>query len=140
MESKIRHTGKASSMASGLGAGGTVSLTVTVLGAMGIGKMLDLQKLEWKNTGYVILFLLLIGSFTGALTASEKIKRRKLLVCAVSGGIYWAELLLITALFFGGQYEAVGVTALLITAGSVSAALLTAGKGRGAGKKRRNHR
>jgi len=141
MESKTKYSGKATSMASGLTAGSAVSLTLTVLGSLGIAKLLDLEKISWEKIGYGIMILLLISSFLGAAEASRKIKRRKLLVCTLSGIAYWVELAAITALLFGGQYEAVGVTGLLIMGGSLTAALLVSSKREGKNRKKRySHR
>jgi len=54
----------------------------------------------------------------------------------VSGIIYFATLLVITALFFGAQYSAVGETSLLVLCGSILAALTGKANGR-VGKGRR---
>ena len=70
------------------------------------------------------MVLLIVSSFAGAMIAFSRIKRQRMLVCIVSGVIYFAMLMSVTALFFGGQYSAVGTTALLVLAGSGTAALL----------------
>lgn len=66
------------------------------------------------------MVLLIVSSFAGAMISFGRIKRQRMLVCIVSGVIYFAILMSITALFFGGQYSAVGTTALLVLAGSGS--------------------
>ena len=54
-----------------------------------------------------------------------------------SGLVYFVTLLAITALFFGGQYEAVGVTGLLVFGASTAVGLLkTQGGKLGSGKKK----
>lgn len=123
-------TGRALSMPAGLAFGGVISLGVTLITAAILAKLVDMEKLPWENIGYGITVLLLLASFSGAMAAYAKIKRQRLLVCAASGGIYFGILLSITAFFFGGQYEAVGVTAALVLSGSTAAGLLGLRDGR----------
>ena len=117
-------TGKTMSMPAGLAAGAAVSQGETLLFAGVLAKLVDSERMAMENIGYGIMLLLLTASFLGALVSFGKIRRQRMLVCGVSGLIYFAMLLSITALFFGGQYSAVGVTALLVLAGSAAAALL----------------
>lgn len=117
-------TGRAMSMPAGLTVGAAVSLTITLLFAAVLSKLVDMEKLAWENIGYGIIVLLLAASFSGAMIAYARIKRQRLLVCGVSGVIYFGILLAITALFFGGQYEGIGVTAGLVFAGSACAGIL----------------
>lgn len=128
-------TGKASSMPAGLALGGAVSLIITLLLAAIIAKMVSAEKLAEENIGYGVMVLLFAASATGALVANGRIKRQRLLVSGLSGLVYVGILVSITALFFGGQYEAVGVTVLLVLGGSTVTALFAknpkrAGKGR----------
>ena len=129
-------TGKAASMPAGLALGGTVSLGITLLLAAIIAKMVSGERVAEENIGYWIMALLFVSSAAGAMMANSRIKRQKLLVTALSGLVYMGLLLSITALFFGGQYEAVGVTALVVMAGSLVTALL-GGNGSRAGKRRK---
>lgn len=117
-------TGRAMSMPAGLVFGAAISLGVTLLAAAVLAKLVDMEKLAWENIGYGIMILLLLASFSGAMAAFAKIKRQRMLVCAISGAVYFGILLSITALFFGGQYDSVGVTAALVLAGSIAAGLL----------------
>lgn len=134
-------TGKAMSMPAGLALGAFISMLLTVIGSGVLAKLTEMEVIDWERIGYGVMIMLLLSSFFGALTASGKIKHQKLPVCFAAGMIYFGLLLCITALFFGGQYEAVGVTAAVVLAGSLSAALLTSGKrGGNPGKIRRSHR
>ncbi len=117
-------TGKASSIPAGLAYGTAVSILITAAGTMLIGNMIHTERLQWEQVGYGILIQILAASFLGAWTAYRKIKRQRLLVCLLMGLVYLILLLSMTALFFGGQYQAVGVAAGLILAGSGSAGLL----------------
>lgn len=129
-------TGRAMSMPAGLVFGAFISLGVTLLTAAVLAKLVDMERLAWENIGYGIMVLLLLASFSGAMAAYAKIKRQRLLVCAISGAVYFGILLSITALFFGGQFDSVGVTAALVLAGSIAAGLLgLRGEGKRKGKK-----
>lgn len=125
-------------MPGGLAVGAGVSLGVTLLFALVLAKLVDSERMAFESIGYGIMALLLAASFLGALTAFGRIRRQRLLVCGLSGLVYFGLLLSITALFFGGQYDGVGVTALLVLAGCMSAGLLGLRQGRGGkGKKLR---
>lgn len=137
MRYQQKATGRAMSMQGGLALGAGISTLVTLLLAIILAKLIDSEKLPWENVGYGIMITLIGASFLGAYCASKRIKRLHMLVCLTSGGIYFAVLLSMTALFFGGQYEAVGITALLVLAGCISAGLLSLGRTKsGYGKKR----
>ena len=129
-------SGKAYSLPAGLAYGTVISLGITLVSAAVIGKLVDMEKMSWENVGYGVMVLLLAASFLGAVAAYGKIKRQRLPVCLLSGLLYYGTLLLITALFFGGQFEAVGVTAALVLAGSGTAGLIGMRESRG-GKKRK---
>ena len=112
-------TGRATSLPAGLAIGAVCSLAATLI-------LTAILKV-----GYGIMVLLIVSSFAGAMISFGRIKRQRMLVCIVSGVIYFAMLMSMTALFFGGQYSAVGTTALLVLAGSGAAALLGLRQGRG---------
>ena len=129
-------TGKASSVPAGLALGGAVSLGITLILAAVIAKMVSDEKLAEENIGYGVMVLLFTASAAGAAVANRRIKRQKLLVSALSGVLYLGILLSITDLFFGGQYEAVGVSALLVMSGSLVTALLSGSGNRGAKRRK----
>lgn len=82
------------------------------------------------------MIILTAASWIGAAIAVSKIKRKKGIVCLLSGICIYGILLAITALFFGGQYDGAGETALLIGCGSVLALILRP-NGRNVKKRRR---
>ena len=138
MVTNQKPTGRAVSMPAGLAMGVSVSLVITIAGIWLLACLVSGERLLWENIGYGIMLVLLAASVSGAAIASAKIKRQRLLVCNLSGVLYLLTLLGITALFFGGQYEAVGVTSLLIMGGSAAVCTLGAGKrSQGRGKRRR---
>lgn len=122
-------TGRAASMPAGLLAGGICSLTGTLVLSAVLAKLVDIEKVPQDKIGYGIMVLLLVCAFLGANIACGRIKRQYLVVSAISAGIYFLILICITALFFGGQYSGIGVTAILVLCGSVLAAFARSGKG-----------
>lgn len=130
-------TGKASSMPVGLALGGGLSMVVTVVLSLVTAKLLDNGTLPEESVGYAALGILLLSSGLGAWLAAVKIKRQRLIVCLASGCVYYGLLLGVTALFFGGQYTGMGVTALAVAGGSLAVCLMGMGKGRT--RKRRIH-
>ena len=136
MHHKRTKNGRAISFPEGITYGVLLAFLITILGTAAIAKLVDTELLAWESVGYGIMAVLMLGSFAGSKTAAEKVKRRKLLVCMVSGAVYFCILLAMTALFFGGQYHAVWETMLLIIGGSGVAALMELNdKG---GKRRKN--
>ncbi len=117
-------TGRALSIPSGIAMGTCLSMMVTFFSCAVLAWMVDNEKMQWEKIGYGIMVVILMASFWGSLLSFQKIKRQRLMVCLLSGAVYLAVLLSLTALFFGGQYQAVGVTSALILAGSGAAGLL----------------
>lgn len=123
-------------MPMGLLLGSGISMGVTLGTTAVLAKLLDSEKIAWENIGSCIVIMLIVSSFLGAMAACGKIKRQRLAVCLTSGVLYFCMLLAITALFFGGQYESVWITGLLILAGCGGAIVLgLRGEGKGRRKK-----
>ena len=111
-------TGRSLSMPGGLAAGALAAMAITLAGTAILAKLISDEIIPQSGTGYGIMVMLILGSWAGAVISKNKIRRRKLLVCMASAGVYFGLLLLMTALFFGGQYSGVGETALLILCGA----------------------
>ena len=116
-------TGRALSMPAGFVWGTATSLCVLFLGTAVTAKLIDLETITWENAGYLILMILILSSWIGGSMSYRKIKRQKAAVCIINGALLFLSLMIITALFFGGQYSGVGETALLIICGSILAVL-----------------
>ena len=101
--------------------------------------LVDRGTMPLDGIGYGAMGILVVSALSGALTAWSKIKRLRMQVCLLSGGIYYLALLGMTMLFFGGQFRGMGVTALMVACGSVLAILGGFSKGRG-GKPRYRRR
>lgn len=136
MTSNRKPTGRAMSVPGGLAMGGLWATLVTVLAAALLAKLIDREILKEEAIGCGVMVLLTLASFTGAVTAAHRIKHQRLMVCAASGILYWGILLAVTAICFGGRYEAVAETGGMILCGSGLAAMVSAaaaGKGRPSG-------
>lgn len=130
-------TGAASAMPVGLAVGLGVSLGTTLLGCAVLAWLIGRETVPQSGIGYGSLVILLTASLLGAGVACGRVKRRRMLVCTLSGLCYFASLVCMTALFFGGQYQGMGVTALVILAGSLCIGLLGL---RGEGSRNRRRR
>lgn len=135
MVTERKATGRASSMPGGLAIGALVSMGITLVMASAIAWLVDKGKLPLTGIGYGAMVTLFLGAAAGALVASGKIKRMRMQVCLLAGLIYFLLLLSMTALFFGGQYHGIGVTAAVVAGGAVTAILPGLRQSRG-GKKR----
>ena len=116
--------------------GWLASALVTLLGAVIFAWLLNGERMQMASIGYGTMIILLAASALGALLAFRCVRRQRLVVCLLSGAVYYLSLLAMTALFFGGQYEGVGVTGLVILGGSLAVGLMGL-KGEKRGYKRR---
>lgn len=126
MSSTRKVTGTASSIPAGLALGGFTSLVLTAAGSALTAYLILSEQLPEAAVGYCALMILLLSSAAGAWIAVKRIKHRRLFVCGLSAAVYYGILLSITALFFGGQYQGMGVTALTVLGGAGAVALLGA--------------
>ena len=127
MGKKIKVTGKAASMPAGIGIGLGVGLVLTLLGAVALAFMLAGEKLSLDAMGYGVMVVLFIGAFAASIVAMWCIKHRKMQVSLITAGAYLLILLAMNALFFGGQYEGVGATVLVVGIAGTAAAFIGSG-------------
>ena len=111
-------TGNAVSIPAGLVMGELTSLFVLLAGTLISAMMINKGVLSRDHSGYAVMVILILSAWMGAAMTAGKVKRRRLMVCAAAGGIYFVSLLAMTALFFGGRYSGVGEGGLLILCGS----------------------
>ena len=133
-------TAKAMSIPAGLTLGIIVALAVTAMGS-GASAWLILRGIIGEGaSGYCAMVILLLASIAGAAVSAGTIQRLRAQMCLAAGGGYYLCLLAITALFFGGQYQGMGVTALMVLCGSVLVILLAPGGKNRSGCRRRKKR
>ena len=137
----MHRTRKASSFPAGMAIAAAVSIVITLLLSAGIAIALQKEWITWQQAGYWIMGMLFAASFIGGKCAFASLKRQRALVSVLSGILYWGILLSITALFFGGNFEAIGETGAIIAAGcSTSALLIKPGAKNNRGKPGRGYR
>ncbi len=124
-------TGRATTIPIGLLTGGIVALLSTLALTALLAKLMEREILPAEKIGYGVMLMLLASAFLGSAIACKRVKRQYLLTAGLSGAVYVLLLMSITALFFGGQYSAVGVTILLVSCGSLLAAMLFSREGKG---------
>ena len=124
MNRTIRHTGKVRSFPAGMAISAAVSMIITLTLSAVIAWELDAERISWDQAGYWIMGMLFASSFAGALTGAAAMGRQHIVVSLLSGLLYWSLLLCVTALFFGGDYEAIWVTGGMILAGCGTSALI----------------
>ena len=140
MYAKRKVTGTAMGIPGGIGLGLVVSLLITIAGAALTAWLIVSEKIGEGTIGYAAMVLLAIASATGALVAVALIKRLRLQICMLTGGCYYLALLAMTALLFGGQYQGMGVAAIVILAGCALIAFLPAKNGRVGWKRKKAYR
>ena len=102
----------------GLAIGAVVSVIITLCGAAIIASMLASEKIGEGTMKYLAALTHGLASIAGAWLSYGLIRKMRLQVCLLSAACYFLILLGMTALFFNGQYMGVGVSALVILAGS----------------------
>ncbi len=122
----------ASSLPVGVAIGLLVSFVITIIGAALTAYMVDKQIIPQDALGYGCVLTLLMSACSGALVSVKRVKRLRMQVSLISGASYYILLLGITALFFGGQYEGMGITALVVLGGCLAVAItgMSGGKSR----------
>lgn len=136
MYAKRKMNGAATGIPAGLGLGILISLMITLIGAAVTAWLIAAEKIEEGTIGYAVMVILAVAAALGALTAVHFVKRLRLQVCMLSGSCYYLTLLAMTALLFGGQYQGMVVSAIVILAACVIIAFLPS-KNRQIGKKRK---
>ncbi len=112
------------------------SIGITLLGTAVLTFLIAGEKLPLEGSHGGILGILLLAAIAGAWVAVKGSGEKPLLMALISGGLYYLMLLCCTAMFFDGQYQGLGVTALAVLGGSMTAVLLTMRKGQSKTKKR----
>ena len=136
MYRKKNTMGTAMGIPVGLALALVASLVVTLAGAALTALLVSSEKIGEGAIGYAAMMILALASVLGAWVAVLLIKRLRLQVAMLFGGCYYLMLLAMTALLFGGQYQGMGTTAIIVLAGSALIAFLPA-KGANIGKRKK---
>ena len=114
---------------------GTSCICATLWAAL-LAKLLDGEVIKMESVGYWAMAAHVTAVLTGCLFSAGRAGHRRGLAVGLTGGGYYICLLLVNALFFGGQFKGLGVTILLVAA-AVGIAMMTAGKGSAGTRHRR---
>ena len=109
----------------GIAFGILASMTATLAGAGILAYLISAGKVGESGIGWGAMLILIVSSALGSWAATGSTQQRKLMVCGISGAGYYLSLLGLTAMFFGGQYQGMGVTALMVLVGSGVVVLLS---------------
>ena len=135
-----KRSGTALSIPTGLGVGLLIGLSVTIAGAALTAWLIATEKIGEGSAGYAAMVILALSAGLGALTAVYLIKKQRLQVSMLSGVCYYLALLAMTALFFGGQYQGMGVSAIIVLAVCVVIAFLPLKNSQARGKRKKVYR
>ena len=136
MTSGKKVTGKAVPFPLGVITGVSVSAIVTLIMCAALTWFVLNGAIKEITVGYVSLVILILAAMLGAITATGRIKRRRMLASLATGISFLLVLLLTTAVFFGGQYQGVIASSIAVLAGSVGAGAMGNRKGNGYKKTR----
>ena len=128
--------GKAGSMPLGLAAGTAVGLLITIVFAVAMTQLVLGGKLEEEAMGYGAMMAIPVSAAMAALVSFAIVKRRRMQVCMLTGMAYLLSLVAINVLFFGGQFQGLVVTIMLILLGSGGVGALGLREGKRSGKRR----
>jgi putative membrane protein (TIGR04086 family) len=121
-------TGRAMSLPAGIGAGGIAGYLLTLILSGLLAWLMHSERIALENIGYGSMIVILLSAALGAFVAQQLVKHRKIVVCLASGAVYYVLLMATTALFFGGQYQGMGVTFGMVLAGTGSIGLIVTNK------------
>lgn len=105
-----------------IGAGGSMAVTMVLTALMAY--FMDKEMIRSEATDVCSVIVLMLSSAAGSLIAWRKVGHHRLMVCLSAGAVYYLALAACTALFFGGEYRNLGITALVILAGAGAVVLL----------------
>ena len=124
MANKRKVTGTATSIPIGIGLGTSVCVGITLLGAALTAYLIHKEVLTEENIGFASMVILVIASSLGSWIAINKIQKMRMQMSLLTGACYYLCLIGMTALFFGGQYSGMGMTAMCVLSGSGCVSLL----------------
>ena len=116
MKKKPQYGGRAQSMPAGIIIGLAVSLVVSLLGAALLAWLIVSETVGEDAANWAASVILPLASAAGSAAAWSRIKENRLAVCGICCASLYC-LLFLAALPFGGEFEGLGISALLILLG-----------------------
>ena len=131
-----KRMGRASWIGSAWLSGAGAGILWTLLGATLAAWLVDSERMPMESVGYLSMGVWLTGGWITARMAVKKIKENPAVHSMAATLVYFLCLLLVNALFYGGKFHAVGITAGLIALGwGLSFVKIKKGRG-GSGRNR----
>ena len=124
-----KQTGRSPSLTNAVLKGTGIAVVWTVLCAMMIAQLINSEVMPMESVGYCSMAVHLSAVYLGALAGKRKAAHMGDAAAGITGGCYYVILLMVNTLFFGGQFDGLGVTLALVVLSS-GMVILTAGKGR----------
>ena len=112
------------SIPAAVGVGTVISTIVMLIGAIVIALLISNELISDQSMDYGVLALTMLSAILGCSVSNVVAKRRLLIVSVCTAVTFLLVLISITAIFYGGQYSAIPVTALVILGGGVSSVLI----------------
>lgn len=137
---KLKRKGTPLGIPAGLGIGAIVALLITLMGAALVAYLIASEKAGEGIIGYASMVIMAAATATGSWIAVSLVKRLRLQMCMMMGGCYYLLLLAMTALLFGGRYEGMGLSALVILAACAVVAFSPISKSKISGKRKKAYR
>ena len=132
--------GKAKPMVVGLAVGVGAALLITLLFAVVVTQLVLGEKIGEGTIGYWTGVMLPLSTGVGAWIAVCLVKSKKMQTCLLTAAVYFLCLLGINALFFGGQFQGVVVSVVMILLGAATTGIIAAkGERKGHNKRRKYH-
>ena len=139
MTNGFKRMGRSNSLPMAIVFGLLAVVVFMICGAMLLALLIVTERVGEDAIGWGCMVILPLSSALGSLCAWLLLKRQRLMVTGITAGGFYI-LLLILALPFGGLYDGMGITALLVALGGGIAlipALLGSGSGVHGHKNRR---
>ena len=124
MAANQKVSGTASSMPVGIIFGVLTAFLIALIGSAVTAWLILGEKIGESSVGYCSALITLLASAAGAEISWMRTKRLRLQVCLITGAGFYLLLLALTAVFFGGVYLGMGMTAISVLCGSGAVALL----------------
>jgi len=99
--------------------GAAVSLITSVGCAAICAAAISYDIIHQRDIGYCAVFIILISSMCAGLISAGSDRDKRMYIGMLASILYAVELLLITMLFFGGEYQGIPITVIVIVTGYV---------------------
>lgn len=129
-------TGRSPSVGKAVLKGTLTAMVSAFVCAAVLARLVDEEALRMENIGYGILAAHVLSVFLGTWAAIGRAGKDGVPAAALTAGCYYACLLLVNGLFFGGEFTGLGVTVLLVGIGTLGSILISCRGSRGAHRRR----